>query len=128
MYLCCGYTLLWSIQPLALLSLIPLTHPHYWAFNTHIYILYLHRCNVLQHYWCSIILFSFPSLPEFHREFQLQMCSTYEFVYDHACSCVYVYHLDLFTCEWTCGLCLSKPGLLHLTWCHKFLICTSIFK
>jgi hypothetical protein len=33
---------------------------------------------------------SFP-LPNFHRVvLQLQMCSMYEFVYDHACFCVYV--------------------------------------
>jgi hypothetical protein len=34
--------------------------------------------------------------PEFHRVVPLlQTCSTTEFVFDHACFCVYVYLLDL---------------------------------
>jgi hypothetical protein len=46
----------------------------------------------MQYYWCSIILFSFLSFPEFHRVVPLlQMCSTIEFVYDHACFCIYVF-------------------------------------
>jgi hypothetical protein len=41
---------------------------------------------------CSIVLFSFPSFPEFHRVVPLlQTCSNSEFVYNHACFCVYVY-------------------------------------
>jgi hypothetical protein len=45
---------------------------------------------------CSVVLFSFPSFPEFHRVVPLlQSCSTFEFVYDHAGFCVYVYLLDL---------------------------------
>jgi hypothetical protein len=37
------------------------SHPHYSAaFSTHPYVLYLHKCDVLWYYWCSIILFSFP--------------------------------------------------------------------
>jgi hypothetical protein len=52
----------------------------------HPYILYLQRHNVLQYCWCSIILFSFPSFPKFHRVVPLLLtCSTYEFVYDYAC-------------------------------------------
>jgi hypothetical protein len=44
------------------------------------------------YYWCSIIFFSFPSFPEFHRVVPLlQICSTSEFVYDHACFCACVY-------------------------------------
>jgi hypothetical protein len=44
------------------------------------------------YYWCSIILFSFLSFSEFHRVVPLkQMCSTTEFVYDHAYFCVYIY-------------------------------------
>jgi hypothetical protein len=66
------------------------------AFNTHPYILYLHRCYVLWYYWCSIILFSFPSIPEFHTVIPLLLtCSTYGFVYGHTCFYVYVYLLDL---------------------------------
>jgi hypothetical protein len=51
--------------------------------------------------WCSIILFSFPSFPEFHRVVPLlKTCSTSEFVYDHVWFCVCVYFLDLSsTCE-----------------------------
>jgi hypothetical protein len=60
------------------------------------YILYCHRCYILWHYWCSIILFSFPSFSKYHRVVPLlQTCSTYEFVYDNTCFYVYVYLLDL---------------------------------
>jgi hypothetical protein len=56
-----------------------------------------------------------PLLSEFHRVGPLlQTCSTYEFVYDHACFCVYVYLLDLSSMnrEKTCGFCVSESGLL----------------
>jgi hypothetical protein len=43
------------------------TAPFSTAFNTHSYIICLHRCYVLQYYWCSIIPFSFPSFSEVHR-------------------------------------------------------------
>jgi hypothetical protein len=44
----------------------------------------------------SIILLSFLSFPKFHRVVPLsQEWSTYEFVYDQVCFCVYVYLLDL---------------------------------
>jgi hypothetical protein len=38
----------------------------------------------MRYYWCSIILFSFPSFPELHRVVVqlLQTCSTTDFVYD----------------------------------------------
>jgi hypothetical protein len=66
------------------------------AFSAHPYFLYLHRCYFLRYYRCSVILFSFPSFPEFHRVAPLvQTCSTSKFVYNHACFCVYVYLLDL---------------------------------
>jgi hypothetical protein len=111
-------TLLWSVQALPLLSLTPLPPiPHCSTpFYTHAYILYLYRCYVLWFYWCSIILFYFPSFPNFHRLVPLlQICSTYGFVYDHACFHIYVYLLAL-SSIWkkTCGLCLFVPGLLSL--------------
>jgi hypothetical protein len=60
--------------------------------------------------------FPFPPPPSFHRVPLLQTCSTYEFLYDHVYFCVCAYLLDLsFTNEGKCGLCLSEPGLLHLT-------------
>jgi hypothetical protein len=96
MYPCCGYTLLQLVQPLPLLSLTPLTPttPSSTAFSIHPYILYLHRCYVLQYYCCSIILFS--SFPEFHGVVPLLLtCSTYEFAYVHACFYVCVYLLAL---------------------------------
>jgi hypothetical protein len=47
----------------------------------------------MQHYWCSVILFSFPSFPEFHREVTLlQRCSTSEFVHEKL---VFVYRFNL---------------------------------
>jgi hypothetical protein len=50
-------------------------HPHFsMAFSTHPYIFYLHRWHVLWYYWCSIILFSFPFFPEFHRVVPYYKC------------------------------------------------------
>jgi hypothetical protein len=45
----------------------------------------------MKYYWCSIILFFFPSFPEFHRVVPLlQTSSTFEFVYNCAYFCIYV--------------------------------------
>jgi hypothetical protein len=61
------------------------------AFSTHLYILYLHIL------WYAKLLMPCHSLflslfPEFHRAVPLLSTrSTSEFVYDHACFCVYVY-------------------------------------
>jgi hypothetical protein len=95
-------------------------YPHFTtAFNTDPYILYLHKCYVLQYCWCSVIPFSFLSLPEFHSVVPLsQTCSTCVFVNDHICFCVYVYLLDLSSAyERKRASFLSEPDLLHLTWC-----------
>jgi hypothetical protein len=93
MYGHCGYTLLWSIQSLPLLSLTPLPpNPHFsTAFSIYPYIFYLHilRYAILLMLYHSLFLSLFP---EFPRVVPLsQTCSTYEFVYDHACFCVCVY-------------------------------------
>jgi hypothetical protein len=111
--------LLWSVQPLSLLSLTPLCpSPHFsTAFNTHPYILYLHRCYVLWYFWCSIIHFSFPWGPEssstitniFHISICIWSCSFFWMCSPFGS----VFHVW----EKTCGLCLSDLGLLHLTWC-----------
>jgi hypothetical protein len=79
--------ILYSFQPLSLLSITPIPSTFHFstAFNTYIYIFYLHRCYVL-YYWCSVILFSLPSFPEFHSIVPLlQTCFMYEFVFDHSC-------------------------------------------
>jgi hypothetical protein len=61
-------------------------------------------------------------ITEFYRAVSLlQIWSTYEFVYDHACFCVYVCFRSIFHMwEKTSGLSLSKSGLLHWTWLHPF--------
>jgi hypothetical protein len=95
-YTHCEYNLLWSVQSLLLLSLTPLFPTLHFstAFSTHPYTFISY---VMQYYWCSIILFSFLSCPDFLRVVPLlQTCSTLlqtcsEFVYDHACFWVYVY-------------------------------------
>jgi hypothetical protein len=58
MYAHCGCALLWSVQPLPLLSLTSLPPtPHFsTAFNIHPYILYLHVMSY-DFTGCSIILF-----------------------------------------------------------------------
>jgi hypothetical protein len=74
MYALCGCALLWSIQPLALLSPTHLPTTPYFstAFSTHPYILYLHiLCYaillVLYHF------FFFPSFPNFYSLITLCM-------------------------------------------------------
>jgi hypothetical protein len=96
---CILYFGLFKTLPLLSFTCFPPT-PHFsTAFTTYPYILYLDRCYVLQYCWCSVILFSFPSFPEFHRVVPLlQMCFIYEFVY--ASFCVYVYLLNLFSMYW----------------------------
>jgi hypothetical protein len=64
----------------------------------------------MRYYWYSIILFSFPSYPEFHRIVPLlQTWSTSEFVYDHA-SFVYMF---MFGCSFHIWerICIFKKPL-----------------
>jgi hypothetical protein len=115
--LCLPIWVFWVyVQPLPTLLYPSTSHPPFsTAFNTHPYILYFHRCYVLWYYWCSIIVFSFPSFPEFLRVVPLlQTCSTSEFVYDRACFCVYVYLWIIHMWEKTCNFCFFEHGLLHL--------------
>jgi hypothetical protein len=105
----CGYTLLWCVQPLPLLSLPPPSHPPFsTAFSAHPCLLYLHIfmvCNI-----SDALSFSFPfSFPKFHRVDPLLQTS--EFVYDRACFCVYVY-------LWICLACMREnmPPLSVSSW------------
>jgi hypothetical protein len=53
-------------------------------------------CYVFWYCWGAIILSSLPSFLELHKVVPLlETCSTYEFLYNHVCVCVYVYLLDL---------------------------------
>jgi hypothetical protein len=86
----------------------------------------------MQYYWCSIILFSFLSFPEFHRVVPLlQMCCTIEFVYDHVYFCVYVYLSSYLPCmrenmhllcfwSWLTSLSMVSSNCIHYlqTPCH----------
>jgi hypothetical protein len=113
----CGYVLLWSVQPLPLLSLpLYLLPPHFQKLSIHILISF--TSYVLQYYWCYIILFSFPSFTKFWSSSTITKCSTSEFVYIMLVLCIclsfgFIFHV------WkkTCSLCVFEPGLLHLTWC-----------
>jgi hypothetical protein len=123
MYALCECTLLWSIQLLPLLSLT-LLHPipTFQQLSIHTLISSAFTYYVMQYYWCYIILFSFPSFPEFHRVLPLlQACSTSEFVDDQACF-VYIFVFGSIFHIWkkTCGFCVSDLGLLHLIWCLLF--------
>jgi hypothetical protein len=78
----------------------------------------------MQYYRCSIILFSFPSFPKFHIVPLLETCSTSEFVYDHACFCVYVYLWIYLPCMtenmcfvfwcWLTSLSMMSSNCIHL--------------
>jgi hypothetical protein len=92
-------------------------HPFFNRFQyTSFYPLPSHLILLIQYYWCCIILFSFPSLPEFQK-----VSSTItSMFYIWACiwSC-------LFLCIWLSlgisstyeSFCVSDPGLCHATWC-----------
>jgi hypothetical protein len=85
MYAHCGCALLWSVQPLPLLSLtlLPPTSPFFNSFQyTSLYPLpsHLMLCDITDALSFSV------TFPKFHRVvLLLQPCSTSEFVYDHAC-------------------------------------------
>jgi hypothetical protein len=68
MYAHCRCALLWSIQPLPLLTLTPLSPtPHFsTAFNTYPHILYLHILwyVILLMLYRSLFLSLFPQVPE----------------------------------------------------------------
>jgi hypothetical protein len=113
MYAHCGYALLWSIQHLPLLSLTPLPPPPIFQQllvrilipSTFLDVMFYNITDALS------VSFSFP---KFQRVVLLQTCSTSEFVRDHACFCVYVCLLDLYSMyERKRDLCLSEPRLLH---------------
>jgi hypothetical protein len=74
-------TFCYSPLPLYLLS----------AFSTHPYVLYLHiLCYAILIMLSHFLFLSF--FPQFHREVPLlQTCYTSEFLYDHACFCIYVF-------------------------------------
>jgi hypothetical protein len=70
--------------------------PHFQQLSIYLLISSTLTSYVLQNYWCSIFLFSFPSFSKSHKVVPLlQTHSTSEFVYDHACFCAYVCLLDL---------------------------------
>jgi hypothetical protein len=116
---CCGNTLCWSIQPLHYSPLPLYFSPPalFQQFSVHILISSTSQMScfmVLLMRYHSLFLSLFPWIP------QSSSTITYMFyiwvVYDHVCFCVcfslgYVFHMW----EKTCGLCLSEPGLLHLT-------------
>jgi hypothetical protein len=92
----CYYSLFNSSPFIALLYPFPPTPYYSAAFGTYHYVIYLHRWNIFQYCWFSIILFSVPSYPRFHRTVSLlQTCSTYKYVYDHVCFCVYIFWIYL---------------------------------
>jgi hypothetical protein len=102
------------------------------------------------YYWCPVILFSFPSFPEFHTKVTLlQTCPTSEFEYDHAWFCVYVYLWIFLPCmrenmqlfcfwAWLTSLNMMSSNCIHLLsnnmslflWLSNspLCICTTIFR
>jgi hypothetical protein len=74
--------------------------------------------HLMPYYCCGVILFLFPSFPKFQRVVPLSlMCSTYVFAYDHGCFVyIFIFWICLPHMKKTCGLCVSEPGLVHLSW------------
>jgi hypothetical protein len=116
----CGCALLWSIQRLPLLSLTPLLPtPHFSRyFNTHP-ISSTCTSYVMRYYWCSIILFSFPSFSEFHIVVTLLQTCLHLGLYTIMLVFAYmfIFGSTLRIWEKAFSLCLSEPHLFHLTWC-----------
>jgi hypothetical protein len=107
--------------------------PIFQQLSIYILILSTSTSYVLWYYWCSIILFSFHSFPKFHRIVPLlKSCSTSEFVYDHACFCVYVYLLDLSSMYERKHVAFVFLSLANLTYhdvlrCYLFMLPTGIW-
>jgi hypothetical protein len=98
MYPSCEYTVLWSVQPLPLLSL-SLPAPIINQFSVHIVLSSTCTDAVCFDIVDSLSLsFPFPLLSEFHRVLPLlQICFIYKWIYDHVWFCVYIYLLDLYS-------------------------------
>jgi hypothetical protein len=134
MYPYCDYSLLWSVQPLPLLSLTPsLPHP---LFNSFQYILSYPLPAQME--WISIfltiIIFSFPFFPELHRIVSLlQKSSTYKIIYDNLWFSIYVHFLVLSStydrkCVAFIFLKLSYLNLsYHVTFLDLYIIQCKIF-
>jgi hypothetical protein len=121
MYAHCGYTLLWSAQPLPLLSLtLYLLHPSFQQLSIHIPISSTFT-DAMFYNITDALSFSFP-FPLSLSPIEKSHCYTHvlHWVCIWSCLflCLYVYLLDLCSrYERKCGLCVCEPGLLHLTWC-----------
>jgi hypothetical protein len=90
MYALCGCALLWSVQSLLILSLT-LSPPIPPFFNLFQYtFLYRLPSHLVVCDFTVALSFSFPFFLS-PNSIELQTCYTTEFVYDHACFCVYVY-------------------------------------
>jgi hypothetical protein len=86
------------------------------AFNTHPYILYLHiLCFMilLMHYH-SLFLSLFPQDPQSSSTI-VNMVYVWVCIWSFLFLCICLSFGTIF--HKTCGLCVSEPGLLHLTWC-----------
>jgi hypothetical protein len=114
MYAHCGHTLLCSIQLLPLLSLtLLLLTPIFQQLPIHILLSSTFTC----YYWCSNVLFSFPSFPRFHRVVPLLQnilhLSLYMLVFMYMFIFISTFHL----LEKMCFLCFWA-WLTSLTRCH----------
>jgi hypothetical protein len=116
-------TLSWSFPP---------NHYYSTAFSIYHYVIYLHRCNIFWYCLLSIILFSFPSSPEFHSSSEFSIYAyIYIYIYIFIYKCVY----DLFLCLFIFWIYLlhMRENMLslyfwiwltyitHLMWCPPIL-------
>jgi hypothetical protein len=136
MYPRCDYTLLWSVQPLLLLSLTPSLPTPF--FNSFQYISFIFSAFAdIVFYNIVDTLSLFPSSRVFPL---LQTCSTSEFVYNHTCFCICVYlwiylpHMreniqPLSFWAWLTSLNTMSSNCIHLPSNHmltSFFVCFSI--
>jgi hypothetical protein len=105
-----------SITPLLFSLAFPLTLCWSSAFNVFCCVLFLHRCNLFQHY--SIILFSSPSCAYYPQTVPLlEKCLSIYVIWSWLYLCIHFSFGSIFHIwEKTCDPYLSEHGLFHLTW------------
>jgi hypothetical protein len=98
--------------------------PIFNSFKTHLCVLYLHRCYVLQYYWCCIIIFSFPSFSTIIKMFYIWVC-----IWSCLFLCICL-SLGSISHKWERDhCCVSRPSLTETSLCCTwlcFLLCNRI--
>jgi hypothetical protein len=95
-----------------------LSTPIFQQLSIYIHVSSTFTSYILWFYWCSIIFFSFSSFLEFHRVLSINMFYIWVCTWSCLVLCICLSFGSIFhVWQKTRDFCVSKPGLLHLTWC-----------